>query len=908
MSEEHESFADQSPFQQPPDGRVSDLVNLYEQFSSFLKNQTDLAKDPTRVAGSEWLRLNQASHIQYGRVVYAMPYTNCYRVQLDSAAGEVPCCAFGDGSFAPFGVRPTSMFLPNSDVLVYVPKGLTYGIILGSFPGLVFDPNIFLPTFTCAGSGAGFQREDAFQIPMTQTEDGGGMIDFSCGRPLDQTILDWGRVAETGVGIHVDPFLTFMRVNEACGIWFNYFDSHSKFAGIQMDIESIMHEISCRDDEGEAQLFEGRATYIWEALGAFAPGEKVFQEYSDEDVQFDKHVAKIDLPEDKPDIQPIYRHQAHGGYLGQGDRRVVLVPGSTSGLQLFSDDPREAPDLGVFEETVSLDGSWTVRSAKQIIIGKRVLIPVPKRIRLPEDQKEGDSKEKDNYKFAGQFGGKTPHRVGDIQITEALVPHFQTVAGVMDILAYHYNWKGLHPFHYHEGDYVVPEEAILGESGGGPTVAQDKLVFGILSSDFHLPPPVPTPVEVDHRYGNVDYFARESFLTMLPDGGIVLGDGYGAQITMAGGHVRIDCPGDFLMAPGRSIVGLGGDDIVLRAHNSVDISAGKHDVRLKAANNMQLVSGVDGQGGMLLEDKSLGPALDFRGNIGEDVLSSGIILKSKNAAILAYAGEIYLRTGQSGNPLQSGKITLDASQGNNNVVLKGSSVEAFCQSEFKIGIGPTAESDAVNASHVFGSSVRLSGKLEALGLVCATQGIDAGGSIQTTGSLGSPSGEVDQIQRGPLANRIATCEENVSADQKALQGRHKSLFPDDLYQAPTGFGDDKLIESIEFSFRDDPAQEQYGTKDFRLIESRWQQMVRLGMGTGGTAWDERTLEHSEGPQLPWPGKKKWEDEETLLQLSELTMFDADKRHSKDREDGPYEEPKFGTLNRVKPKDEFKVII
>jgi hypothetical protein len=85
-------------------------------------------------------------------------------------------------------------------------------------------------------------------------------------------------------------------------------------------------------------------------------------------------------------------------------------------------------------------------------------------------------------------------------------------------------------------------------------------------------------------------------------------------------------------------------------------------------------------------------------------------------------------------------------------------------------------------------------------------------------------------------------------------------------------------------------------------------MARLDMAAGGTEWTEDPLKHKSGEQLPWPGKKKWEDEDALLQLEELTLFDAEKRHSKDREAGPYEEPEFGNLARVNAKSEFKVIV
>jgi hypothetical protein len=658
-------------------------------------------------------------------------------------------------------------------------------------------------------------------------------------------------------------------------------------------------------------MFEGRATYIWEALGAFAAGEKLHEEYSDDDVQYDKHVAKLDLPEDKQDTQPIYRYQEHSGYLGQGGRRAVVLPGRSGGVQLFTDDPLGQPDVGVFEESLALDGSWTVRSAHSVVIGKRVLIPVPKRKRLSADQSEGDDKEKGNYKFAGQFGGGDDHKVGDITNPEGELPHLLTVAGVQDILSYHYNWKGLHPFHYHKEDFGVPEESMVANSEKqGPQFAQDQLSFGELAGEMYLQAPTPSPMEVDHRYGAVDYFARESFFTLLPDGGVVIGDGYGSQLTMTGGSIRLDCPGDVMLTPGRSIIGLGGDDIVLRAQNSLDATAGSKDLRLKAGSNLQIVSGVQGVGGILLDDQSNRTAFDFKTKVGEDVISSGIVLKSKVAPVAIYGGEIYMRTGEGGNPLESGKITLDASKGKQKVIIKGAQVQAFCQSGFDIAIGPEDENNEVSAPFAFDSSgMKLGGDLDVQGGLAVKDGVILKQGVEAAGSFSSgASDEVEKVPAGRIRERVDNRMNPITAKKDKLKDDHKTLFPDDLYK--TGdLGNDKLIEEMEFSFRDDQKTpgKQYNTESFELLESRWQQMVRLGSHTGGVAWIEGTLQHTSGPQLPWPGKKKWEDEDTLRQLQELTMFDANARHSFDR-GGAFEEPTFGELTRTTPKSGFKVIL
>ena len=49
----------------------------------------------------------------------------------------------------------------------------------------------------------------------------------------------------------------------------------------------------------------------------------------------------------------------------------------------------------------------------------------------------------------------------------------------------------------------------------------------------------------------------------------------------------------------------------------------------------------------------------------------------------------------------------------------------------------------------------------------------------------------------------------------------------------------------------------------------------------------------QGEELyPWPGKLNWVDEKSLLQYSELVLFETDKAKSREENKEDYEEPKF----------------
>jgi len=895
-----------------PDKRIVDLVDGLEETLARLDPNLSFAADPLRAAFGGLLDFNTNNPVQFGRVVYSVPYCNTYRVQLDRLSGDRWCCAAADGSLLPIGVRSSTVIPPNSRVMVWIPPGINWGIILGTVPAQMYDPNLAVPEWVQQGSGTGINRESCYTFPFKNLFREGGIMDFSNGRPLDGTSLDWGRFAETGIGIHIDPFQAFLRVNEACGLFLNYFDSYMRLAGVNLDIQSAVHELNVREDSGENRLFKGVAVYPWEALGLFKNGEEPWEEKDDKDVQFKKHYGKVDLKDGDEEQQSYYRYQEYGGYLGQGFRRLLISPADKSGKQLYSDTPDSAgPDFGVFEEGLGLDGSYWVRSAKGIYISKRCLIPVPKEIRLPEDQKEGDDKDKDNYKFSGTFGGGDEHKVGDIEIeAEEDEKHLLQAAGLFDVLAYHMNWKGLHPFHYHGEDYKTPEESAPVE--GGPTATQENIDFSKLQDDMYLGYPEPKMVKIDERYGEVEYFEREAGIAVLPDGSLVLYDGYGSQITMTGGVIRLDTPGDVQLMPGRNILLMGGDDIVLRSKNSVDISAGDKDVRIKAERNMQLLAGNSGEGGMLLESKASRTVYDFDNKVGEDVVSSGITLKAAKSTVAAWAGDIYLRTGKEGDPLNTGEIVLDASKGDADVILKGQKVEEYVNVGHEIFIGPQDENSNVNNSFVFDlGGALIPVQLRVTGPIINTSGISTQGSVNSLGSFNSNSNP-DVLPLGPAAAIVAAqiSQARSSQEQANTTGtqEHTGLFTDGLYQDGQP-GNDKTIEQASFSYRDDDEQAQYNTQNFKLAESRWQQMVRLNLGTGGVEWEEPKVEYQARQQLPWPGKKKWEDEDTLLQLGELSMYDTSNGYSKDRGDdgGPYLEPKLGELERIAPKTGFKVL-
>ena len=84
----------------------------------------------------------------------------------------------------------------------------------------------------------------------------------------------------------------------------------------------------------------------------------------------------------------IFRYVRLLGALGGIEHTWVQMPGAQSPVR--REQERNWP--GLFEEQVDIDGFWTVRTAKGLLLEKTCMIPVPEQRREPEDPR-GDGEE-----------------------------------------------------------------------------------------------------------------------------------------------------------------------------------------------------------------------------------------------------------------------------------------------------------------------------------------------------------------------------------------------------------------------------------------------------------------------------------------------------------------------------------
>jgi hypothetical protein len=832
-----------------------------------------------------------------GRVVDVIAYAQCYRVLLERNGGVRLCMAMTAGGVLPVGPCAINAIGPGAEVYVLLPATGGYGVILGGIPSAMTDPSLVLPDFVHQASRCGL-RVDKTHSAAFACSDNGGIADWSSGRPYDGMSLgEWGAIAETGLRVFLDPFMAQLAVDEGTGVFAFYHDQLLRLAGYNTQAFSGGHESEVGVDQFEVHHYDGFTPYPWEQSGALIPGRDPYRDVVPQDVQFDQaHYAAWEPQQD--DQMPFHRSLQFRGYLGQGGKRMVQAPPEDGDINTYSGD---ADYAALFEENLGLDGRYSLRSAKAIHIVKWAAISPVKRARRIEDA-AGDNET--NYQFAGYIGEGQAHKVAGAIEADDANPHLQQAAGVLDVHAWVFNWLGAHPFYYHQNDWTIPDESA---TFAGRVTAP--ISFGDLAGSFYLPRPDAVSRQVDHRYGGVDYFPNHSYIGMHDDGGVVIGDGYGAEIRMCGGHIFVTAPGDVWAKPGRNFNVLAGHDACLRAYNSLDLSATNKDLRLKAERNLHLLGGNSGQAGGVLVECKAPSRYAYADVVGEDVTMGGFQVKVAQGDVTLWASNIYLRTG--GGDVTPGVITLDAAAGRQAITLQASTIVNFVSESILDNFGSDGN---IAAAHVWGpngniiaSPCYVQGSCTFQASILVSGGVSAVGGYFGSDQAQANEGKVGQITGNGLilaAQALAKDQGDAASAASDAGVFWQQLFGEYLYAAAQA-GNDDTIAAVHFTFRN-PAQ--YRTGDFQLYEDRWQQLARLG-GQGLTAWKENPVTGATAEDtMPYPGLAPWDQDETYNQM-DLALYDIAQGFSQPRKDAQaaYEGPKFAAPQPQAPSKGYLII-
>ena len=814
---------------------------------------------------AEYVPGRDTSRLVICYVVDYFPHTGTYLVSTPMG-NIIPVIDASKFSLTPSGARPIGGYTIKSPVLVAFTDSQN-GYIIGAVSQQSGSAKGLLPDSLCSCGRSGFHEESCMFSPYADPVNSLGC--YSSGRPQDAFGSDHGFINELGVAVFIGKLIAALKASDAAKIEAFFGDDLLRLTGYNYELHTSCSEQRSFDDEGEFHDIYRSTPFPWEAMG-MGTNSSAVREVSNALLKSGREEAPKE-PKEK-DQMMIPRHFRARGYMGDVEREFVMIPPEGLAPETYTN---KSVYTGVLDISKNINGAYGVRSAKEITFEKYNAITIPKELIQPDDPL-GDRA--DNYASAGQGGG------GEKPDLKEFVWGSETSAGIKaaqisDYHAYLFDKYSMEQFRLHNKDWHLPEETDITKTSS--TSIYDKPLR--IGHTFLAEMPTATDVKVDDRPGHsVKYYSSRSLIKQLDDGSIVIQDGYGSQIMMSGGSIFFSCVGDIWMQPGRNFITWAPHDAVTRAGNSVDISAAKKDVRIKAENNLHVVAGNSGSGAILLESRGEGQttADSFKDNIGEAVVSNGILLKSAKAPIqvMGQAG-ITVTAGQD----EASLITIDAGN-KGQLLMRGQIIDTHAtQAIVSLAKDPETDTEQASTMIITPNGTGLSSRVQVLGDVVVLPPTDpnnGSGSVTAAGNVqsgGSNVGDIDDLKT-QLEEAAQLAEPNFATVADQIDAMETTLI-DDESVSPCN---DKYQAELGFSFRDTEDDLKLG-EDFVLHEACWQRMLRV-LGQNTTTWDEPPVKahNNTVDTYPHPGKKGWKEQEAYATVDSVNVQD-DTGRAKERE-------------------------
>lgn len=694
-----------------------------------------------------------------------------------------------------YGASGAYMPVPGSRVLVYAAQtGTTKSRRMrGYILGVVADPM----TGGVSKDGKAlldkYVDTDAQEAGVAQyTESGPATVStdpqffrkgvYTNGRPHDIVPGEYQISSHGGSGLSVGPLAAVLRGSESASVRCSSLDDHVRVtSGHFVHVSSAGSEEICND--GGLILMESSVSmYQPERLGVCDFGQDAFARNPPAKLS-DTKAVRSGVKQHRPTQTAKKRLYKYVGFTGDIMNVFVANPDPSKAVEDMQSDSR---DQGLCHFHLDSCGRVAVRSAAGITFERYAPIPIPKRHFYPWDPRGTKASSLDPDEKQGYERLDDPSASG-------------LVLGDMSAWWNRQSYLRLRQF---DPDFTIPSH----DDAALPDDQYDRI--GKATEDLN-------------------YASRHSFMTMTADGGIVLRDAWGSEIVMSDGKITFNAASNIEIRAGSSVVVLGGDDVIAKANNSIDISSTNRDVRIKAEKNMQLVSF---KSGVLVQSKAEADVPPDDSSAGEDGVSSGVVLKADESTVAV--------VGKSAEIIGSTGVKLASLDENNKqsgpVVLSGNTVSA---------VGDNVVLDAGEGK----SGLALSASSA---LLMAPSAIVAGGSTGLTVNgdevlYGIP------VEVGNIYNETV----QILKDQwSAYVDSTGWLYP----YLPSE------CSKIDFSFR---TVEQYGThvgsgmsgKPFAVFAPSWSTLVSRPWMHGRCVpgkWEEKPDDHGE---YPWPGKEHMSD-------------------------------------------------
>lgn len=819
-----------------------------------------------------------------GSIIVAAPFENAYQVSTD--IGTLNATALETGSGRRGGHIGGGGYVPGAEVLVaqivrtdVVASRLSFpNIIVGAFnPYPTFEGTEFKETEIVPDTEANAVKNEAYRrILENQAETNFMNENRGANRPLDILPGDWFKSTVLGGCFLLSEFMAKVGASPDCALTFN---------GLDKMAEIISHNFSADHGSQFRELIHRGLTPIDvdrfalslnEGLGGYPP----FTISEDDGVTI--------IPASQTQIGFFRRSLFQGGVEGVWD------------LFQANDTSRENQEVhtfgeyiypGMLSETRRMDGIMRMRAAKEIKFEKTYGIVGPWL--------------KTELRGAEPSPERAQNDTVDIQFKQEQLG-----------LASEDEVSALRPLLHDAFDTVEEEQFFfngLRRDGGVwyfPTVDEVKAqvfdtedpVLRVLDEqeqEYTLEDVISKDIEV-YPGRKVRLFKNSSVFLMSDDGGLILGDGFGAELRMNRGSITIAAAGDLQFLPGRDLVEQVPGNRLSRVGQRVEVSSTEGSITHKAASNIHLCSGGESGGALVLENRS--PSIDMS-QIEEDTLrkglpyGSGVIIKNLLAGTQiqgsylhasAYAEAYQSRFGmdESGKPCD---IMINAGSG--DLGLRGANAVMAFRNSVSLTMMEQATGVYLAQDHIMllarsrvsavtqqmlvtktagevfrprltASKVDISRRsqlpatdpsFEVDGQILAKTNIGAKGQIQSESSVISNQGaNAEPITRESERVRLKLASESISSAEYSTMARNAALISQGLLQrmvsegAATQWGQ-KIME-LAFPDSDTDA---YRGKYYRLVAPRWQSMLPDQSRT----WIESEVAHAilKGT-YPYPGR------------------------------------------------------
>ena len=254
------------------------------------------------------------------------------------------------------------------------------------------------------------------------------------------------------------------------------------------------------------------------------------------------------------------------------------------------------------------DGSIILQSVADIAIERVTRIPVPRRIRTPDDEDGNVVEELGKLDAKMLRAWKMPNDPADA---------FKTAFQLREYARYLSEFLSLSRYLQMKKDWEVKSES-----------ASEVPDWSALESDVEK-------VNSQQPYGYIDTY---SCYRILRDGSIVIVSGDGSSLTMAGGHVHLAASKNLHMSAPGDVTITAGQDVNIGARKSVEVTAGVGGLILKARTWLRALCE---RGSVYIKSDAkdpasqnyVAPAAGTPDEPAEDVLDGAIVLDSSQGGM-----------------------------------------------------------------------------------------------------------------------------------------------------------------------------------------------------------------------------------------------------------------------------------